>query len=78
MRRCIFAVVELSPAEPIARLRARFDPLYERVPPHITLVFPFERPIPVGAIAGHMERAVAGVAPFTVTFGPCVIDNTYA
>jgi 2'-5' RNA ligase len=40
--RCIFLVPESDRLEQVERLRERLDPLHGKVPPHVTLAFPFE------------------------------------
>jgi 2'-5' RNA ligase len=54
-RRNKYAVVIFLPQAltgVIAPLREQFDPLYSLVPPHITLVFPFETNRPLDELAG--------------------------
>jgi hypothetical protein len=43
---CIFLVAESEKLDELQELRLRFDPLAMKVPPHITVVFPFELSIP--------------------------------
>jgi 2'-5' RNA ligase len=66
-RRAIVAVPALPP-EPIGTLRRRYDPLAERVPPHLTLVFPFESALPADVLRRHVAAAVGGCTPFPVQF----------
>lgn len=66
IRRAIVAFVPLLSPEPIATLRRRFDPLAERVRPHLTLVFPFESTLPAEPLRQHIAEAVRGLAPFPV------------
>lgn len=65
MRRRVIAIFPPLPAaNPISDLRRRFDPLADLVPPHITLVFPFESDLTTSELRVHLEAAVRGVAPF--------------
>ena len=66
VRRLIVIVPSLaeSAAETIATFRRRFDPLADLVPPHITLVFPFESSLSPDELRAHAQGAVRGVAPF--------------
>ena len=63
--------VILAPVEPaspwVEAVRRRFDPLASVVPPHLTLVFPFESELSPEDVAAHMAAALAGVAAFEVT-----------
>ncbi len=52
-------------AELADRYRKRCDPeWFERVPPHVSLLAPFELDAPDEEVARRIERAVAGVPPF--------------
>ena len=55
-----------SVLEPIAELRRRFDPLAARMPPHLTLVFPFASDLSLHGLCAHMERATRGIGPFPI------------
>jgi 2'-5' RNA ligase len=65
-------VVIFPPArdlEPIAPLRRRFDPLAALVPPHITLVFPFESELSTPQVRAHVEQAIGGIGSFPLRLG---------
>jgi 2'-5' RNA ligase len=51
---------------PIHVLRQRFDPLAALVPPHITLVFPFESELTSEHLREHILQAVADIRTFPV------------
>jgi 2'-5' RNA ligase len=51
---------------PIHVLRQRFDPLVALVPPHITLVFPFESELTSEQLRQHIQQVVADIRPFPV------------
>ena len=53
-------------SERVLRLRERHDPLARLVPPHLTLVFPFEDPISDEALEAEVGRAIGGGASFPV------------
>ena len=58
-----FAVAVLLPTdldEIIAPLRERFDPLYNLVASHLTLVFPFEAEWPLDELTGMIGEELAG------------------
>jgi 2'-5' RNA ligase len=66
-RRAIVAFPALPP-EPIGMLRRRYDPLAERVPPHLTLVFPFESALLADVLRRHVADALDDCTPFPVRF----------
>lgn len=67
-RRVVAIFPELENADLITRIRHKFDPLAELVPPHITLVFPFESESNQSEIRSHIRNAIADMAPFHVRF----------
>jgi 2'-5' RNA ligase len=74
--RCIFLPAE-GPALPAIRaLRARYDPLAEVVPPHVTLVFPFALDWPGDRLAALLEQH-RGDLPIPFTLAPPVADGDY-
>lgn len=62
----IYAVVILLPERlerVIAPMRARFDPLYNLISPHITLVHPFETDRPLDEVASLVREETEGCKP---------------
>jgi 2'-5' RNA ligase len=62
LKRAVVALprIHATPAwQRVLDVRARFDPLAERIAPHVTLVFPFEDPINDADLEDHV-RGVAG------------------
>jgi 2'-5' RNA ligase len=55
------------PEEPIASLRRLYDPLAGSVPPHLTLVFPFESALTGDDLRRHVADCVRDIAPFPVS-----------
>jgi 2'-5' RNA ligase len=53
----------------IEPIQLRFDPLAGKLPPHITLVFPFESDVTAQELRKHVGLAAEGVAPFALTLG---------
>jgi len=51
----------------IDRLREKYDPLADKVCPHITLVFPFESSFSMDEIAEILRDRLAGIKPFQVS-----------
>lgn len=50
----------------VVPLRERFDPNYELVAAHITLVFPWETEVPLANLSSLLTEAVNQFSPFTV------------
>lgn len=48
----------------IDALRAKYDPLVHLIPPHITLVFPFNSDITTNLLNEHLQQCLVGVKPF--------------
>lgn len=64
--RAIVIAPEFQRVERIVELRRAYDPLAFAMPPHITLVFPFESDLTTAALATHIATAVAGIPPFPI------------
>lgn len=50
----------------IHEMRARYDPLFNLIPPHITLVFPFESDLSARDIDEHVQEVVTLFSPFSI------------
>jgi 2'-5' RNA ligase len=59
-------VADADAWQEILSLRERFDPLAHDVPPHLTLVFPFEDPLSDTALEEHVRGVLYGVHCFPV------------
>jgi 2'-5' RNA ligase len=68
-RRCIFLTPATAQWDRLQRLRLSFDPLAEKLPPHITVVFPFRSPWPREQLAAVLERH-ASALPIPFSLGP--------
>jgi 2'-5' RNA ligase len=67
-----------EPAAWIDDVRRRHDPIAAAVPPHFTLVYPFEASLPPGALRAHMVHALAGFSPLDVALaGVSGADGEY-
>jgi len=53
---CIYLLPEPGRLDEIQRLRRRCDPLAGKLPPHVTVVFPFAPDRAPGQLAGLLER----------------------
>jgi 2'-5' RNA ligase len=62
----------------VLSVRERFDPLADKIAPHLTLVFPFEDALSDHALEKHLRSAVAGLPTFPVIFrGITAHENEY-
>ena len=52
--------------EKIQRIRKKYDELYEIIPPHITLAFPFENEISNNEIKVKLKQLLKEVKPFKI------------
>lgn len=50
----------------INEIRKKYDPLYDYIAPHITLVFPFESDIPTNELIEHIKVALVGFDKFNL------------
>lgn len=67
MNRCILLFPEFSNMSVIDSIRQKYDPAYSLVPPHVTLVFPFESDLADKEIREHMRNSLAGQEPFLLS-----------
>jgi 2'-5' RNA ligase len=69
-RRVVVAYPRITGAaawQQVLAVRRRYDPLATEMPAHLTLVFPFEDPLPDAALEAHVRSVVAGWRPLTIT-----------
>ena len=66
MKRAIHLFPEFNNLQIIESLRMQYDPLFGLIPPHITLVFPFESNISSQILQQHILNALKGVTPFPI------------
>jgi 2'-5' RNA ligase len=76
-KRSILLFPDLSNRSQIERYRDRFDPLARKIPPHVTLVFPFESPdFQTNDLASHVAERIATVRAFTLEAAlPAIVEN---
>ncbi|GCE08211.1 2'-5' RNA ligase family protein [Dictyobacter aurantiacus] len=67
LKRAIVIFPESEQIELIQQIREAHDPLARLIPPHITLVFPFDSEISTKELARHMSSAVQNFRPFTLS-----------
>jgi 2'-5' RNA ligase len=64
-----YAVVIFLPShldELIYPLRQKFDPLYNKVPGHITIVFPFETTMTLNELSAVVKQELSSVRPIAI------------
>lgn len=66
MLRAIHLFPEFSNSHLINALRSKYDPLVNLIPPHVTLVFPFESAITTDTLTDHLKASISGLKPFTI------------
>jgi 2'-5' RNA ligase len=67
MKRSITIFPEFENGRLIEEMRAKYDPLYQLIPPHITLVFPFTSDLTAKQLQEHMESVLSYEKPFSIT-----------
>jgi len=66
-KRTIMIFPEFENMTHIDKLRDMYDPLANKVRPHITLVFPFESELSSDDILIILKRRLGGIKPFTIS-----------
>lgn len=66
MLRAIHIFPEISNRHFIDDIRANYDPLANLIPPHVTLVFPFESDISTEVLEEHLQESTVGFKPFQI------------
>lgn len=64
--RCIHLFPEFKNANIIEEIRKKFDPLATKIPPHITLVFPFDSEFSKEDLQKHLDSTVKNIKPFKI------------
>lgn len=63
-RRSILIFPKFNNIEKIEELREKYDPLYNCIGPHITIVFPFESDIKKDELEVHVRQTLKDIKPF--------------
>lgn len=78
MSRALHLFPAFSPASGVQAFRAKYDPLAGCIPPHLTLLFPFDDPMSDRALIAHIEAIVRTVTPFSLGFSaPVVVEDQW-
>lgn len=66
MLRAIHLFPDFPNLHSINAIRAKYDSLANLIPPHVTLVFPFESDVSTEVLAAHLKEATVGLKPFRI------------
>ena len=75
-KRCILIFPQFENVSVIDEIRKKYDPNYENVLPHITLVFPFESDLTKQQLLSHVENALHKTNCFCLKLGNLVKKNS--
>lgn len=64
IHRCIMIFPKFQNLQLIEEVRSQYDPLFKKVQPHITLVFPFKSDLSKENLREHIENKLKGLEPF--------------
>ncbi|UFT98326.1 2'-5' RNA ligase family protein [Radiobacillus kanasensis] len=70
---CIFPFFENI--DKLELWREKYDPLYGKIAPHVTLVFPFESELSSKMIGSHVSNALKEIKPFELEFSGFSVEN---
>lgn len=68
-KRTIMIFPKFHNIESINEIRKKYDPLAEKVLPHVTLVFPFESELSNDEITEWLSQSIKNVEPFMLRMG---------
>ncbi|MTI69814.1 MAG: 2'-5' RNA ligase family protein [Firmicutes bacterium] len=63
-KRSVIIFPKFNNIEKIEDIRSKYDPLYNCIKPHITLVFPFESNIQTKELKKHIKEVLGGIDKF--------------
>lgn len=75
MIRTIVIFLKDSLIEEIEKIREVHDPLFGLIPPHITLVFPFESDISNEILRQHITESTENIVPFYINVDQAVTNQ---
>lgn len=76
IKRTIMIFPEFKEMETINKIRQKYDPLYEHVPGHVTLVFTFESDLSTAVLKDHLDEVLKNFKPFELKMKDLIkIDN---
>lgn len=66
MKRSLLIFLLAPEIDQINLYRKTYDPLYEAIQPHITIVFPFESNLENDVLISRIKKAISGVKHFSI------------
>ncbi|CAM4271285.1 2'-5' RNA ligase [Bacillus manliponensis] len=75
MRRTIVIFLNGTVVDEIEKIREVHDPLFGLIPPHSTLVFPFESDVSNGILRGHIIESIQGIESFYINLDQIVTSH---
>ena len=67
-KRSVIIFPEPSGQDGIDSFRKKHDPLWGKIGPHITLIFPFESYLSMEMIDSHIKNCIANLSAFAISF----------
>ena len=67
MKTAVHIFPQCNSLDVIQEIRRKYDPLSDKIPPHITLVFPFDSTTPLDIILSHIQSVADRIPPFTIS-----------
>ena len=64
VNRAIVIFPNFSNLQVIDEIREKYDPLYNFISPHLTLIFPFQSELTKNELVEHLENQLRGISPF--------------
>ena len=77
MQRAIVVFPQANQLDVVERMRRRYDPQARFIAAHVTIVFPFDDPMPDAELRAHVLEATTGLVPFTVRFSGVTMSEDY-
>ncbi len=74
-KRTILIFPEFSNLDEIQKIRNKYDPLAQLIPPHITIVFPFSDDISNEELISKLTNLIKSFSPFKVIFKGLSLSN---
>jgi 2'-5' RNA ligase len=75
--RSVLLIPRFSDSAGIEQVRREFDPAYEKVKPHITLVFPFSSVFTSMQVRDAVVSCMAGISPFCLTLSDVIVKGSF-
>ena len=77
MQRALVLFPQANQLDVVERMRRRYDPQARFIAAHVTIVFPFDDPMPDAELRAHVLEATTGLVPFAVRFSGMSMVEDY-